>query len=89
MHAAGVGETEQTRALIDRARPIALASNDPLLTCQLMKAEAVLQTFRRDFHAALRTSLEAAELAHRHGLLELEIITLHNAGRAPAPRQPP
>jgi len=82
MHAAGVGEAEQGAAILERARPIARASNDPLLTCQLIKAESLLHIFSREFDAALETSLEGASLAHTHGLLELEIIMLHNAGDA-------
>jgi tetratricopeptide (TPR) repeat protein len=82
MHAAGVGETERTKSLLERARPIAKASNDPLLVCQLLKAESLLHTFSRDFEKALEISLEAAEKAHENDLLELEIICLHNAGDA-------
>lgn len=81
-HAAGVGEYQRTEELLMRARAIANTSNDPLLTCQLTRAESLLRIFSGDAERALTKILEGLELAHSSGLNELEVIFLHNAGDA-------
>jgi len=80
MHAAGTGQTEHTWEYLERARAIAKTANDAVLTCQLYKAEGLLRTFSGDDEEGLRTNLEGIERARQHGLIELEIIMLHNAG---------
>lgn len=80
IHALGVGEYARTRELIERARGIARDRNDPLLSCQLLKAEGVLERFGGDNEKALRINLEGVALAHAQGLEEQEIIMLHNCG---------
>lgn len=82
MHAVGVGEYDRTRELLDRARAIARASNDPVLTCQLLKAEGLMLFFSGDHEGALKVNLEGVALAHGYGLAEPEIIMLHNCGDA-------
>lgn len=79
-HAAGVGEADEPRMLLDQARPLANEDQDPGLIGQLLKAETLLSTFSGDFRTAVERSLEGVELAHRHGLHELEVVMLHNAG---------
>jgi serine/threonine protein kinase/tetratricopeptide (TPR) repeat protein len=80
IHAAGVGESEQTQLLLEQARPLAEANRDPWLQGELLKAEVLLNTFTGDIKSAIRKSLEGIELAHRHGLHELEVVMLHNVG---------
>ena len=82
MHAVGVGEYARTRELLDRARAIARASSDPVLACQLLKAEGLMLFFSGDPKGALKINLEGVALAHGHGLAEPEIIMLHNCGDA-------
>ena len=77
-HAVGVGEYERTKELFDRARAIALATDDALLTCQLHRSEGLMLCFAGDPAAGLEVNLEGVALAHAHGLAELEIIMLHN-----------
>jgi tetratricopeptide (TPR) repeat protein len=80
MHAAGVGEYERTRQLLDEARTIQRAAKDATLECLLLRAEAVVVAFQEQYERALEMNLAGAERSRRHGLLELEIIMLHNAG---------
>lgn len=82
IHAAGVGKYQRTEELLKRARAIARTSGDPLLTCQLKRAETLLDIFSGNPEQGLIKTLEGLELAHRHGLQELEVIFLHNAGDA-------
>lgn len=81
-HAAGVGKYQRTEELLKRARAIARTSGDPLLTCQLIRAESLLYIFSGDVKRGLTNTLEGLELAHKNGLSELEVIFLHNAGDA-------
>lgn len=80
MHAVGVGDHERTNELFERARAIATATDDPLLTCQLHKCEGLLLRFSGRYEAALKVDLEGIALAHASGLAELEMILLHNCG---------
>jgi tetratricopeptide (TPR) repeat protein len=80
MHAAGTGNYEHTWEYLERARAIAATADDAVLTCQLYKAEGLLLTFSGDDEAGLRTNIEGIERARQHGLIEVEIIMLHNAG---------
>ncbi len=80
MHAAGVGKYQRTEELLSRAKEIASTSEDPLLECQVLKAETLLLFFSGDIQTSLEYSLKGFDLAHRNGLLELEVIFLHNAG---------
>jgi serine/threonine protein kinase len=81
-HAAGVGEAEQTRLLLDQIRPIAEESDDPLLQGQLLNSETMLNLCTGDFDAALSKALKGVLLARKHGFLQLEVELLHNAGEA-------
>lgn len=80
MHAAGTGQYEHTWEYLERARAIAKTADDAVLTCQLYKAEGLLLTFSGDDEGGLRTNMEGIERARQHGLIEVEIIMLHNAG---------
>ena len=80
MHAGGVGLYDQTAEYLEQARAIAEQAEDPLLTCLLLKAEALLLFFIGDAEAALQTNLRGIRRARRHGLREVEIVMLHNAG---------
>lgn len=80
MHAAGTGQYDHTWEYLERARAIAKTADDAVLTCQLYKAEGLLRTFSGDDEEGLRTNLEGIERARQHGLIEVEIIMLHNAG---------
>ena len=80
MHAGGVGLYNQTSEFLEQARAIAEATDDPALSCQLLKAEALLLFFIGDAEAALETNLRGIREARRHGLVEVEIVMLHNAG---------
>lgn len=80
MHAAGVGKYQRTEELLGRAKEIVSSNDDPLLECQVLKAETLLLFFSGDIQTSLEYSLKGFDLAHRHGLLELEVIFLHNAG---------
>jgi tetratricopeptide (TPR) repeat protein len=82
MHAAGLGKFQRTVELLEQARGMAETSGDPLLHCQVLKAETLLHIFSGDFEAGLRSTLAGFDRAHRHGFLELEVIFLHNAGDA-------
>ena len=80
MHAGGVGLYDQTAEYLEQARAIAEASKDAVLSCQLLKAEALLLFFIGDVDAALQTNLRGVRRARRHGLREVEIVMLHNTG---------
>jgi tetratricopeptide (TPR) repeat protein len=80
MHAAGTGQFEHTFEYLERARAIASTADDAVLTCQLFKAEGLLLTFSGDDEAGLRTNIDGIERSRRHGLMEVEIVMLHNAG---------
>ena len=80
MHAGGVGLYDQTSDYLEQARAIAEEVNDPMLSAQLRKSEALLLLFIGDAEAALGVNLEGIRHARRHGLLEVEIVMLHNAG---------
>ncbi len=80
MHAAGTGQSEHTFEYLERARAIASTADNAVLTCQLFKAEGLLLTFSGDDKAGLRTNLEGIERSRKHGLMEVEIVMLHNAG---------
>jgi len=80
MHAGGVGQYDKTAEYLEQARAIAEAADDPLLSCQLLKAEALLLFFIGDVDAALETNLRGIRRARRNGLREVEIVMLHNAG---------
>jgi tetratricopeptide (TPR) repeat protein len=79
-HAVGVGHDERTWRLLRRAREIAEGSGSPLLLCQLARAEGLLHFFGGDPRAALEVNSRGIELARHHGIAELEIVILHNAG---------
>ncbi len=80
MHAAGTGKYEHTWEYLERARAIGQTADDAVLTCQLFKAEGLLLTFSGDDEAGLRNNIEGIERARQYGLIELEIVMLHNAG---------
>jgi len=80
MHAGGVGEYDRTLEDLARAHAIADAEEDPVLTCQLLKAEGLLQFFMGQPEVALATNLKGGARARDHGLAEVEIVMLHNAG---------
>jgi tetratricopeptide (TPR) repeat protein len=80
LHAAGEGKFQRTEELLDQVREIADSSGDPMIRCQVLKAENLLHIFSGDPEAALRSTLKGIELAHAQGFLELELIFLHNAG---------
>lgn len=81
-HAAGIGKYQRTEELLKRARAIAHTSGDPLLTCQLIRAESLVNIFSGELEEGLERTLQGLELAHKNGLQELEVIFLHNAGDA-------
>lgn len=82
LHAAGVGKFQRTEELLEEVHEIATSSDDPLLTCQVLKAETLLHAFSGAPEAGLKATLKGFELAHRHGFAELEVVFLHNAGDA-------
>lgn len=81
-HAAGVGEDEQTRVLLEQIRPIVEANDEPSLRGQLLKGETLLAIFARDYEEAVKKALEGIELARSTGQHQLEVLMLHNAGDA-------
>jgi tetratricopeptide (TPR) repeat protein len=80
MHAAGVGAYGRTRQVLEQARAIAARTGDPLLQCQIHRAEGVVRVYTGDLEGALKVNLEGVALAHAHGLAEPELVMLHNAG---------
>ena len=80
MHAGGVGLYQQTTGYLRQARDIARSTADPQLSCQLLRAEGMLQLFQGQAGEALATNRQGLRLARQHGLLEQQIMLLHNIG---------
>ena len=80
MHAMGVGDYEKTLDYLERARPIAEAARDPELKARLSRFEGLLCLMTGDFDKGVELNSDGARFARQHGILDQEIVMLHNLG---------